>query len=302
MCAFRKSVIFFCYVFFFHFCILSYGQSSKNDTLTHAVILQSIVPMYSNPDDSNELYDELLFGETCSILEKEANWYYVMSDATGTKGWINIQENNFISSPDYASCLECIQSKDYAMVKPPMAYATNLKTKQRIPLTAGTKLLHYEHGEFEVLGNRFFIDSSMVLPYPLEMNRENLLSVVEPLLNVPYVWGGRNIFGMDCSGLTQIVYSYFGCKLPRNSRSQSKLGEDIPSLEESKAGDLVFFDHYDNRISHVGILLDGYNVVHCGGPTRSEGCVNITKIDSTGIYKGEKCVYHLVAIRRYNFE
>ena len=101
--------------------------------------------------------------------------------------------------------------------------------------------------------------------------------------------------GMDCSGFTQTIMGLFGKNLLRNASEQVQQGEMVDSLKEAKAGDLVFFDHEDGKISHVGIVIDPERVIHCSGR------VKVEKLDETGIFSAEQGEYshHLVVIRRY---
>ena len=189
---------------------------------------------------------------------------------------------------------------DAATVIFPMAYAMSENNGQTIPLTAGTKLPLYQVltvngatiGRFEVLGVGFRIDPSMVRTQPLALNLQNLLETTRFFLNIPYLWGGKNAMGMDCSGFTQIVMSLFGISLLRNASQQATQGTPVRSLKDAQAGDLVFFDHEDGKISHVGIVIDPERVIHCSGR------VKVEKLDETGIYNIEQGGYshHLVSI------
>jgi cell wall-associated NlpC family hydrolase len=72
-------------------------------------------------------------------------------------------------------------------------------------------------------------------------------------LGVRYVWGGTNLAkGVDCSGLTQQVFSGAGVDLPRTSREQYTAVETRIKREELQPGDMVFFSR-SGRIVHVGI-------------------------------------------------
>jgi cell wall-associated NlpC family hydrolase len=132
-----------------------------------------------------------------------------------------------------------------------------------------------------------------------EVKGEDVVRVAQSLLNVPYLWGGKNIMGYDCSGFTQTVYSVFGINLLRNAREQVTQGQVVGSLAEAQPGDLVFFDHLDRapeatRITHVGMLISPTEVIHCSG------CVHVDKIDETGIRLANgKLSHHLVQIKRY---
>ena len=197
-----------------------------------------------------------------------------------------------MKSEEYVSYKEAL--KTAATVKFPMTYAVSENNGQTIPLTSGTRLTNYQDGRFEVLGVGFRIDPSMVITQALEMNQENLLQTVRFFLNTPYSWGGKNALGMDCSGYTQIVMSLFGKPLLRNAREQATQGESVDDLKKAQAGDLVFFDHQDGKISHVGIVIDQERVIHCSGR------VKVEKLDENGIFNAETGEYshHLCAIKR----
>ena len=75
-------------------------------------------------------------------------------------------------------------------------------------------------------------------------------------MNVPYLWGGRSAFGIDCSGLTQLIYRICGVTLPRDSYQQASCGKKVDLLEEALDGDLAFFEK-EGRITHVGMVLSG---------------------------------------------
>ena len=79
-------------------------------------------------------------------------------------------------------------------------------------------------------------------------------------LNSPYLWGGRTPFGIDCSGFTQIVYRLQGVKIPRDTNQQVEEGVEI-NIKQSKAGDLAFFRNTDEKITHVGIIMNNSNII-----------------------------------------
>ena len=274
----------------------------------HAIVLHSVVPVRLEPREGAEQETQLLFGELCEVTESLPRWYKIRNEADGEEGYVDYKMITLMSEEEYQACAAAAKGGE-ARVMLPMTYAVSANNGQTIPLTLGTKLPNYKDGAFEVLGVTFRIDKAAVAEKPLTLSPDTLMQVLRFMLNTPYLWGGKNALGMDCSGLSQTVLSLFGISLPRNASQQVRCGEQVTSLQEAQAGDLVFFDHNDpssenteannckgdTHISHVGILLDSERVVHCSGR------VKIEHIDKRGIYGAEQKLYthHLVAIKRY---
>ena len=234
----------------------------------------------------------MLFGEICTILEQQARWTRIRLESDGQEGWVDAKMISTLSKEEEAKLKK---ANNEAIVAFPMTYAVSENNGQTIPLTAGTRLYNYKEGRFEVLGVGFRIDPNMVTTKPREMNQDNLLQTVRFFLNTPYLWGGKNALGMDCSGFTQVIMALFGKKLFRNASEQAKQGHAVSSIEKIKAGDLVFFAHEgEERITHVGIAIDKERVIHCSGR------VKVEKLDEHGIFSGEQGNYthQLIVIKR----
>lgn len=287
-----------------------------------AVSLHSVVPVRTEASETSEQITQMLFGEICTIEEQKTRWIRVKLALDRQMGWVDAKMIATLSTDEYKSYSAALKAAAYVAF--PMAYAVSENNGQTIPLTAGTRLTNYHNGHFEVLGVGFRIDAGMVLTKPLEMTQPNLLQSVRFFLNVPYLWGGKNALGMDCSGFTQTILSLFGHKIPRNASEQVTQGRLISRLSSSKAGDLAFFCHYEEaatqeitsnlkqqstetnaiarqKITHVGILIDSERIIHCSGR------VKIEKIDTTGIFSVEQSdtahpdgqyTHRLLSIRR----
>ena len=101
---------------------------------------------------------------------------------------------------------------------------------------------------------------------------DDLMGLAMPFLGVPYVWGGTSGWGLDCSGLTQLVFHMGGIRLPRDSDQQMSLARGIhavPHVKDLLPGDLVFFK------GHVGIALDRGDFIHASAPA---GCVTVNAL------------------------
>ncbi|MCP4352132.1 MAG: YARHG domain-containing protein [Desulfobacterales bacterium] len=73
----------------------------------------------------------------------------------------------------------------------------------------------------------------------------------------PYLWGGNDRKGIDCSGLMKKSFESAGIVIPRTSRTQAKYrnGKNIMSLKNLRKGDMIFFDRRKGpEIDHVGLV------------------------------------------------
>jgi hypothetical protein len=82
---------------------------------------------------------------------------------------------------------------------------------------------------------------------------EQAVTIAKKYLGIDYRWGGTDPqTGLDCSGLTQLVYKQLGVELPRTSGAQARTGTEVPSIEQARPGDLVFFG---SPVHHVGVYV-----------------------------------------------
>ena len=266
----------------------------------------TVTPVRQEPSEGSEQLTQLLFGEVCEVLDRLPRWTKVRSLIDTQEGWVDFK----MLSPAYR--LSPITYRlPTTIVATPIAIATAMETGEELMLTLGTRLPNYSHGTFEVLGKQYLIDPTCVNITTAQrstgeadlqqsdLQRSDLATIAQSLLNAPYLWGGKNLMGMDCSGFTQVVYATQGVNLLRNAREQMTQGELVASLADAQPGDLAFFDHADRdskatNISHVGLLLSPTEIIHCSG------CVHINTIDEQGIHLPDgELTHHLVQIKRY---
>lgn len=90
-----------------------------------------------------------------------------------------------------------------------------------------------------------------------------LVSYAEQFVGkVPYVWGGSDTSGWDCSGFVMYVFAQFGISLPHSSGAQAGYGTAVPSLASAQPGDIIA------NSAHAGIYVGNGMVVNALNPSQ----------------------------------
>jgi cell wall-associated NlpC family hydrolase len=89
--------------------------------------------------------------------------------------------------------------------------------------------------------------------------RRQVVDLAASLAGVPYVYGGSDIDGFDCSGLVYYVYDCFGIRLPRSAREQADLPRAV-RLKRAAPGDILVFRL--KKAWHSAIYLGDGRFVH----------------------------------------
>lgn len=103
--------------------------------------------------------------------------------------------------------------------------------------------------------------------------RRQIVGLAQNLAGIPYVYGGSDIDGFDCSGLVFYVYDCFGIRLPRSAREQAKLPGSV-TLRHAAPGDILVFKL--KKIWHSAIYLGQDRFVHA---PNAEGWVRFEELN-----------------------
>lgn len=81
---------------------------------------------------------------------------------------------------------------------------------------------------------------------------EDIVNAAKKYIGVPYVFGGEDASGMDCSGLVQRVLADLGIDAPRVVSTQQNIGVQVPSLAQAQPGDLIVTNNADHIVIYAG--------------------------------------------------
>ena len=207
-----------------------------------------IVPgagVYAAPDLAAERQDHLLFGEVFDVLETKGGFAWGQARRDGYVGYV---EASALGPLAPAATHRVAAIRTYAFAEP------SIKTRALGPYSLNALVaVEAREGRFaRAAGGGWFIEAHLA---PIGRFETDWAGVAERFLGAPYLWGGRESLGLDCSGLVQQALFACGLGCPRDTDLQAELGRAVEA-EALRRGDLVFWK------GHVAMMLDETRMIH----------------------------------------
>jgi len=238
----------------------------------------------------SERISQALFNEQVEILAL-VNDYIKIRQHDGYEGWILkaglIEIERFKGDGPY----KVINNFTHAFIN------SDLNTSRITSFPYGCELYGENSGDFlRVNSKRYgfvYVEKSNLIPHigaksDPQTIKSLFRSETEKFLSVPYLWGGRSFFGIDCSGFSQTIMRRFNIDLPRDSKDQMKIGTEV-SRDDIELGDLLFYP------GHVAMALSNGLFIHSSS---SNGGVAINSFDKNSPIYSENLDKIFISARR----
>jgi cell wall-associated NlpC family hydrolase len=211
-----------------------------------------LLSLYCEPRFDARLDTQALMGERVRVFDVQEGWAWLQLETDGYVGYAAL---------DDLSPAQATPTHRVAVPSTFMFPAPDIKSQPVVTVTLNGRVQVIGGDErFAHLANGRFIVARHLKP--LNEHETDFVAVAEAYLHVPYLWGGKSVLGLDCSGLVQLSLEASGIASPRDTDLQeAQLGRALrkDDLANLKRGDLVFWD------GHVGIMTDTRMLLHANG-------------------------------------
>jgi hypothetical protein len=213
-------------------------------------IAEPQAPVWAEPRPDASLVTEALKGERVVIYDRNAEgfaWGQLAADHY--VGWL---PEHALGPPGPSATHKVSALRTLAFPAP----SIKLPPIEALPFGARV-IISGVDGRMAITSTNLYVP----VPHlkPVDENETDFVAVAERFLGAPYLWGGKTVLGLDCSGLVQVALTACGAACPRDSDMQeAALGEAVraDAYSDLRRGDLMFWK------GHVAIVRDRATLLH----------------------------------------
>lgn len=214
-------------------------------------VTAGVTALRNTPEPDGEMVSQALHGETVILHHEEGEFGLVQNQSDRYVGWALMEA---LSAPVLAPTHRIKVPRLHVYAEP------SIRAAPHFVIGIGAQLVStgQREGKYLKCDRAGWVREDLMLP--IELLERDPAAVAERYISTPYLWGGRDCLGLDCSGLVQIAFDACGIACPRDSDMQLEwFGAQIENWNSPNAlqrNDLVFWK------GHVGIMLDANVLLH----------------------------------------
>ncbi|MGF1462556.1 MAG: C40 family peptidase [Maricaulaceae bacterium] len=213
-------------------------------------VTAGVAAIRRTPDDDGAMDDQALHGEVFTVYEEVDGWGWGQSEADDYVGYVDMAA---LSAPVLPASHRVTALRTYVFSEPDLKSAPRFLISRAAQIVAGRaegRFIEAQRAGWVFAGHLAALDAPPA---------DDFVAVAETFLHAPYLWGGKESLGLDCSGLVQTAFAACGLACPRDADLQEAVLGEALSLSPRPAlrrGDLVFWP------GHVGLMVDGTQLLH----------------------------------------
>lgn len=227
---------------------MSAESRSPSARFEAGVRLQAITPAAAvrrRPAGDSVQETQILFGEEFLLYDAVNGWAWGQTALDDYAGYVEAAALSAdVLAPTHR--ISVVRAAAFAQPDHKAPVAMTLAMNARVTVEAAS-------GGYAHAARAGWISTRQLAP--LDAPAPDWVAEAEKLRGAPYVWGGRENIGLDCSGLVQTALLAAGIAAPRDSDMMERvLGAPVSGA--LRRGDLVFWP------GHVGVMVDGARLLH----------------------------------------
>jgi cell wall-associated NlpC family hydrolase len=213
-------------------------------------IVEPQAPMWGEPRPDASLTTEALKGERVIVYDRNAEgfaWGQLAAD--DYVGWL---PEHALGPPGPSATHKVRALRTLAFPAP----SIKLPPVEALPFGARVVVTGAD-GRLAITSTNTYVPAAHLTP--VGEYETDFVAAAERFLGAPYLWGGKTVLGLDCSGLVQVALTACGVPCPRDSDMQeAALGEVVraDAYADLRRGDLMFWK------GHVAIVRDRATLLH----------------------------------------
>ena len=210
-------------------------------------VIEPQAPLRAEPAPDAPLATEALKGERVTIYDSnDEGWAWGQLAADGYVGWLPANALAPVGPPPThkITALRTFAFPGRSIKDPPV---------EALPLGARVGVVRFEDRMAMIRSGAYVPTTHLA---SIGIDEPDFVAVAERFLGSPYLWGGKTVLGLDCSGLVQVALAACGVACPRDSDMQEEALGIAVDNSELRRGDLIFWK------GHVAIVRDRNTLLH----------------------------------------